>query len=153
MKSITLPLLIAITILVSCSSSKESHSENKLEQDCRPMIEDFFKQLKERDTLALKKFLSSNEFLDITDSASQDLFSKFLLLGKTSGSLLSYSPLHKKVINNDIAAFSYLAKYEKRFYRYTFLFYNNSRDTRIFKFSIDEQAGFELEESLKIYLH
>jgi len=62
------------------------------------------------------------------------------------------SLLKKRTINDDIAVYSYLAKYDKKFYRFIFVFYNNGLKTRIYKFLFDDTAELEMEESLKLYM-
>lgn len=47
--------------------------------------------------------------------------------------------------------YSFLVKYEKKFYRFIFTFYNTGTKIKIYKFSYDDVLDLELEESLKLY--
>jgi hypothetical protein len=69
-----------------------------------------------------------------------------------SGAYRGKSLIKKKSINDDIAVYSYLAKYDKKFYRFLFVFYNNGIKTKIYKFLFDDTAELEIEESLKLYM-
>ncbi len=59
----------------------------------------------------------------------------------------SYRLIGEKKIGNDIATYS------KRLYRFTFMFYNNDKTIKLYKFVFDDNMDVELEESLKLYLH
>jgi hypothetical protein len=59
--------------------------------------------------------------------------------------------LKKRFMNDDIGMYSYLAKYDKKFYRFVFMFYNNGKTVKLYKFLFDDNIDLELEESLKFY--
>jgi hypothetical protein len=103
-------------------------------------------------TGAIDDLLKSNENIDLLDSATIAMKERFASINRLSGKYRGFSLLKKRTINNDLAAYSYLAKYDKKFYRFIFVFYNNGIDTKIYKFLFDDTAELELEESLKLYM-
>jgi hypothetical protein len=102
---------------------------------------------------AMDDLLSSNENIDLKDSSTIVLKDKFSNINRFSGAYRGNSLIKKKSINDDIAVYSYLAKYDKKFYRFVFVFYNNGVKTKIYKFMFDDTAELEIEESLKLYMY
>jgi len=126
---------------------------NKFDVVCNPVITKFFQnvELKKYDA-AIDELLSENENIDLKDSATIALKSKFSVINQVSGVYRGNTLLKKRSIGDDIAIYSYLAKYDKKFYRFTFEFYNNGVRVKIYKFLFDDSVEFELEESLKLYM-
>jgi|HubBroStandDraft_1064217.scaffolds.fasta_scaffold292911_1 hypothetical protein len=145
-------ILIIICFLVSCKSP-DSANMNNFDKTCVPIIESFFQKVSSKNyNTAINELLSANENIDLKDSATIALKSKFSVINQVSGVYRGNSLIKKRSINEDIAIYSYLAKYDKKFYRFIFEFYNNGVQTKIYKFLFDDSAEFELEESLKLYM-
>jgi hypothetical protein len=142
-------LLFLSVFLNSCKTSKVSSfdhfSANK--------IEDFFTRVSTSDYIgALDSLLVSNQFIDFTDSATIKLRESFKTINELSGQYFGHTLLKKRVIHDDISIYSYLAKYEKKFYRFVFIFYKRGNHVNIYKFSFDDEISLELEESIKLYV-
>lgn len=95
--------------------------------------------------------VASNPNIDLLDSATLKLEAGFKTINKYSGSFVEYKLLRKRLLKDDIATFSYLVKFKKKFYRYVFMFYKAREKIVIYKFSYDDALDIELEESLKLY--
>ena len=146
MKHIALLLFISLTLL----RCKSSH----LDKECQPVIDDFFKGIQEnRHMESITKLLSQNENINLKDSLTIDLENKFDIISTLSGKYIGNKLLLKRNIDDDIIIYSYLVKYEKKFYRYIFMFYNNGEKCVPYKFLFDNSIDVELEESLKLYLN
>ena len=74
-------------------------------------------------------------------------------MNETSGKFVSENLLRKKDIGNDLGVFIYFVKYERKFYRFIFTFYNYSGDIKIYKYSFDDKIDSELEEALRLYVN
>ncbi len=59
--------------------------------------------------------------------------------------------MKERFVRDDIGVYVYMVKYEKKFYRFTFMFYNNGISVRLYKFLFDDNIDIELEESLRFY--
>lgn len=145
--------LFAICFWSACKGPDNSINMNKFDVVCNPVITKFFQnvELKKYDA-AIDELLSENENIDLKDSATIALKSKFSVINQVSGVYRGNTLLKKRSIGDDIAIYSYLAKYDKKFYRFTFEFYNNGVRVKIYKFLFDDSVEFELEESLKLYM-
>lgn len=138
-------------LFIGCGDKESTSSMDKL---CMQTITSFFDKIKLGEYVeALDKLLLSNPNIDIQDSATINLKAQFKDLNDQSGEYLGYQLLRKRVVENDLGAYSYLVKYEKKYYRFVFVFYNNSRSTRVYKFLFDNTLDIELEESLKFYTY
>jgi hypothetical protein len=146
-------ILIIICFWASCKSSDNADSISKFDMICIPIIDTFFQKVESKDySAAIDDLLSSNENINLRDSATIALKGNFSVINQASGTYRGKSLIKKKSINDDIAVYSYLAKYDKKFYRFLFVFYNNGIKTKIYKFLFDDTAELEIEESLKLYM-
>ena len=138
-----------VLIVIGCNS--QSVKKN-IDKSAIPIIESFFKNVETKDpTDALGALLGSNPNIDLKDSASLNLKNSFVLINEAAGPYRGYRLLKKRFINDDIGIYSYLAKYDKKFYRFVFMFYNNGKSVKLYKFLFDDNIDLELEESLKFY--
>lgn len=141
-------ILLAASLHVGCKSNEGK----KIQQESMPTIDSFFLQIEKNDYAgAFNNLIASNPNILPSDSASISLRKQFSEIGGYSGAYRGRSLVNKKIIEDDLAGFSYLVKYDKKFYRFTFVFYNNGISTKIYKFSFDDNAELELEESMKLY--
>lgn len=140
--------MFAAFLLTGCKAMEGK----KIHQECMPTIDSFFMQVERNAYVeAFNNLIASNPNILPSDSASVSLRKQFSEIVQFSGAYHGKSLVKEKTINDDVAAFSYLVKYEKKFYRFTFVFYNNGISTKIFKFSFDDNVESELEESIKLY--
>jgi hypothetical protein len=141
-------ILAVASLTVGC---KENEGK-KIQQESMPTIDRFFLKLQTNDfATALNDLIASNPYILPGDSDVIDVRKRFSGIAEYSGAYRGRSFISKKIVNDDLAAFSYLVKYDKKFYRFIFVFYNNGTNTKIFKFSFDDSAELELEESMKLY--
>ena len=134
--------IVVVSIIVGC---KENEGK-KIQQEATPTIDRFFLKLQASDfPTALNDLIASNPLILPGDSDVVDVRKRFLAIAEYSGAYRGRSLINKKIVNDDLAAFSYLVKYDKKFYRFIFVFYNNGTNTKIFKFSFDDSAELELE--------
>jgi hypothetical protein len=141
--------LFLLLFLVGCKSEiYQTHIDN----NTLPVITSFFEKVRIGDSdSAIIQLLSTNSNINLLDSATLNLEQKFKEVNQISGGLIQYELLKKRYIKDDIAIYSYLAKYEKRFFRFIFIFYNNNRSIKLYKFLFDDDLDLELENSLKLY--
>lgn len=146
-------ILIASSIfLAACKQKKEvSTNSAEIEKVANTMVTEFFNNQKNGDTASLTKLLKHG--FDLTDSSTLDLLSKFRYINTASGDYVSYKLLRKKLLNDDLGIYTYLVKYINRFYRFTFVFYNNEHTVKLFRFSFDQTPDIELEEGIKLYVN
>lgn len=145
--------LVFICLLIACKNSNTGDTRSSLDSTCIPVIETFFNKIETNNyTAAINDLLKSNENIDLMDSATIAMKERYGSINQISGKYRGYSLLKKRNINNDLAAYSYLVKYDKKFYRFIFVFYNNGINTKIYKFLFDDTAELEVEESLKLYM-
>jgi hypothetical protein len=141
--------VIFFIFMISC---KTSHKNNVLDNQSALTIDDFFKKVEAGEhKLALQNLLSQNEDIVLKDSATINLIGKFNYVNEMSGKYIGNQLLKKRLINSDIAMYSYLVKYERKFYRFLFEFYNNGNGGKIYKFKFDDNLDLEMEESIKLY--
>lgn len=115
-------------------------------------IEGFLKKLQTGDAdEALQSLLRQNPNIDIQDSSVIQLRKSFIEINQFSGRLVDAKMITSRVLSGRVAIFSYLASFEKRFYRFLFLYYNNGANVRIYKFKFDDSIDLELEESLRLF--
>ncbi len=152
-KIIYLNLVLGFFCIAFSGCKSESTSETKLDSTSRSVINDFFRKMEANNyKTALDDLLQSNENIDLKDSSTILLKQRFDEINKFSGAYKGSSLLKKRIINSDIAVYSYLTKYDKKFYRFIFFFYNNGTETKIYKFMFNDTIEIEIEESLKLYI-
>ena len=144
--------LLACFTFIWCQGQKKSDSI--LDRQCLPQIESFFDGMKNgKYEQSIDILLKSNTEIDLNDSSTLDLIRKFRKMNQFSGKYIQYKILKQKKIENDIAIYSCLVKYEIKFYRFVFIFYRPTDKATIYKFIFDDSVDIELEESLKMYLN
>ncbi len=94
----------------------------------------------------------SNPNMTSDDSATINLKNQFKRLNNEAGKFVNFSLLSKRAVNNDLCIYSYLAKYDRRFHRFVFVFYNNDSNIRLYRYSFDSSIDLELEKSLS-FIH
>ncbi len=142
-------LALFIFIAIGCSSQP---NKNSIDKKAMPLIDSLFKNVVTQNaTAALEQLLASNPNINLRDSATINLQNSFVLINEASGPFMGYRLLKKRSLEDDITIYSYLAKYEKKFYRFVFIFYNNGKSIKLYKFLFDDNIDVELEESLKFY--
>ncbi|HYF31804.1 MAG TPA: hypothetical protein VD993_11855 [Chitinophagaceae bacterium] len=155
-------LLIIIGALISainfsnCNSSDNGKASTKLrlDKDCVPIIERFFARIQSaKHKEAIDSLLLSNPYINFNDSLAVDLRQKFNDINEYSGKYWGYKLIKKREIEGDVAIYSYLVKYEKKFYRFIFIFYKASDVTRLYKFSYNDMIDLELEEALRLHIN
>jgi len=145
-------LLIGLSFSVGGCTTNEK--PNDLERYSKMSIDSFFQKVRDSNYKgAINGLLAQNENIDLRDSSTISLVTKFENINFISGSFKGYSIINSKLIGNDLGVFSCLAKYEKKFYRFVFVFYNNSISIKIYKFSFDDDLDVELQESIKPYVN
>jgi len=145
-------LLISFVVLFAGCNSQPSQSY--LEKAAIPIIDSFFVGLRKNDVSnSLVQLLTSNPNISLNDSITQDLKNKFILINETAGTYMGERLVKKRLLENDIAVYSYLVKYDRKFYRFIFMFYNNGKTVKLYKFLFDDDIDMELEGSLKFYVN
>lgn len=135
--------------LDSCKSDKI----NTIDSPCLSIVKKFFIGIETSDYInALDSLLLSNSNIDFNDSTTIKLRDGFKNINELSGNFLGFKLLKKRFIEDDIAIYSYLVKYKKKFYRFIFIFYKTGEEVNIYKFAYDDVLDLELEESLKLYV-
>ncbi len=117
-------ILMIICFLIGCKSSDNADSISKFDTVCIPTIDSFFQKVESKNyNAAIDDLLSSNENIDLKDSATIALKGNFSIINQVSGAYRGKSLIKKKSINDDIAVYSYLVKYDKKFYRFLFVLF------------------------------
>jgi len=150
-----LSFFLLLVITYSCSERRNKNNNSEyLDNQSRPVIETFFNNIGDgKIDIALENLLSRNENIDLQDSATINLKNKFETIYKYSGKFIGKKLIRQKNLNDDLGIYVYLVKFEKKFYRFIFTFYNNGTQTKIYKFSFDDTIDSELEESIKLYIN
>lgn len=142
-------LIVFILIGIGCNSQSV---KNNIDRTATSLIETFFKDIQVKEpSVALDGLLRNNPNISLEDSSTLILKRSFVLVNEVSGAYKGFRILKKRFIEDDIGIYSCLAKYEKKFYRFIFMFYNNGDTIRLYKFLFDEDIDEELEGSLKFY--
>lgn len=140
-------------LLVSLFFNSCRTKTSSIDSYCLTATTNFFNRIGTSDySLALDSLLLSNKDIDFTDSTTIKLKEEFKGINELSGRYLGYKLLRKRIVQDDIAIYSYLVKYEKKFYRFIFIFYNTGTKVNIYRFGYDNALDLELEESLKLYV-
>jgi hypothetical protein len=144
---------VIFTLLVLFSLSCNSQPAiSKMDKVALPIIDSFFAKVARGESdNAIATLLSGNPHIDPNDSSVIDLRNKFDIISNAVGDFRGKSLIKKRSLNEEVSVYSYLAKYEKKFYRFWFMFYNNGSKIAIYKFRFDDDLDAELEESLKLY--
>lgn len=142
-----LVFIIIAVIFVGCNM-------DSINRKSQSNIDRFFAGIKEgKYEETLDQFLKSNNNINQEDTITLDLKHKFNTINQYSGKYIGYSLIKKRNLGNDVIVYSYLVKYEKKFYRFVFTFYNVNETPIIYKFVFDDNLDLELEESLKLYIN
>ena len=146
---------MACLLFAGCSTNsgvKSATSKSAMKETATPVIDHFFKQLSSANAEeAISGLLSNNDNIITDDSSITELKAKLKNIGVYSGKYVDYSLLKEKEIQGNIAMYSFLVRYEKKYYRFIFEFYNNGTSIKIYKFRFDDALDIEIEESLKLY--
>lgn len=143
-------ILLVVLSLLGCNTFEKKKLSS--DEDCIPVINRFYGGIKKSDyDRSLIELLRSNPDINLKDSGTIDLEEKFSNINRTSGNFISFTIVRKREIANDISVYSTIAKYEKKFYRFVFVFYKPTQIVKLYKFQFDENVETELEESLKLY--
>jgi hypothetical protein len=144
---------LSLTLAFGGCATKSKDKNEFLDSQSKQTIDKFFEAIaSDNYKKGLIELFKSNQNISLEDSSTILLEKNFYQINETSGKFVSDSLLRQNQIGDDIGAYSYLAKYEKTFYRFLFIFYNNGHDTKIYKFSFDAEIPAELEESIKFYM-
>jgi hypothetical protein len=136
------------------SNKKKTDESQYIDSKSISLVKTFFSKVKSgKYENALDELLAQNINIDLKDSLTLSLKNKFLNINKSSGKFMSYRLILKKSLGNDLGVYSYIVKYDKKFYRFLFTFYNNESEVNIYKFSFDDTIDLEMEESLRLYLN
>jgi len=149
-----LSLVFAIIVANGCNSHTpiNNNETSALTKYSKVKIDLFFKAIKNGNYRSgLSELLSSNVDINLKDSTTVNLSNKFNLINELSGKFVSDRLLRKKEIGQDLGVYVYFVRYDKSFYRFTFTFYNNGREIKIFRISFDDNINSEVEESLRLY--
>jgi hypothetical protein len=146
-------VLFFLLILTSVGCNSQSIKTSVIDKNAKPVINSFFNSLKTNAAESLTQLLASNPNINLNDSATLNLKINFLFINEAAGPYMGNRLLKKRYLGDDIAVYSYLVKYERKFYRFLFMFYNNGKNVKLYKFLFDDSVDAELEESLKFYLN
>jgi hypothetical protein len=125
-----------IVISIGCNSQPPSVMIEKI---ATPIIDSFFSSIKAgRVKDAMEKLIESNPNFDKNDSTTISLIQNLVATNDASGSYMGNRLLKKRLLGDDIGLYIYLVKYEKRFYRFVFTFYNNGKTVKLNKFQFDD---------------
>ena len=125
------------------------HSE-VIDKFAEPFIDAFFKTIRTKGaSVSIEKLLASNPEIDNSTPAAVNLKRRLVSIHENSGHFMGYRLLKKRSLDDDIGVYSYLVKYEKNFYRFSFTFYNNGSSIRLFRFLFDDDIDAELERSIR----
>ncbi|RYZ87053.1 MAG: hypothetical protein EOP04_12570 [Proteobacteria bacterium] len=138
-------LVLFCLVVIGCSTPKKSY----IESVSKPIVDSFFTEVRNGQSLSVKRLLSRNAYIDVNDSTTNELIKQFDQIPNSFGPLLDYQLIRTRTIGSDLILYSYLAKYQTKFYRFNFVFYNNSKAVAIYRFSYDDNLVLELEESMK----
>jgi hypothetical protein len=148
-KTLLLSVLI-FEIILGCNVTNKNILT--MDKDCMPLIDTFFSKVYNNKAAdALNDLLASNNNFNVNDSSMIDLKRKFKLINEYAGRNTGYKIVRKRELADDIAMYSCIVKYEKKFYRFIFTFYKSNSGTKIYKFAFDDNIDVEMEESLKYY--
>ena len=103
--------------------------------------------------MAIEDLLKTNPHIIIEDTATLNLKDKFNYINENAGVFMGYKLLKKRFIEDDIGIYSYLVKYEVKFYRFIFIFYNNDKNIKLYQLMFNDDLDEELEGSLKYYIN
>jgi hypothetical protein len=146
---------LILFIIVGCNTNKSkiSNKVSDIEIYSNKIVDTFFTNLKVGDyNKALINLVTQNNNIDLQDSGTLLLIDRFKIINTQSGQFMSSRQLRKKSLENDLVVYTYLVKYSNKFYRFNFVFYNNSESTKIYRFSFDDHIDVELEEAIKLYI-
>jgi hypothetical protein len=141
-------LFVVLTTFIQLGCKTEKIT--KFDRESTEIIQKFLGRLGNDGQAALNDLLKSNPNISLADSSTINLINRFKIVNEYSGKYLESGLIKSKKIGDDVAIYSYLVKYEKKFYRFVFIFYR-TYTVNIFKFSFDDEIDFELEQALKLY--
>ncbi|MCD2422441.1 hypothetical protein LQ567_06680 [Niabella pedocola] len=147
-------LLIIFLVVTStgCINSSEMKISKVINESANLVIENFFNEVRRTgSSTSIKNLLRTNANISLSDSSTTDLIKKFDSINEYSGQYLSHEKMKERFVGDDIGVYTYMVKYEKKFYRFMFMFYNNGVSVRLYKFLFDDNIDIELEESLRFY--
>lgn len=156
MSKVIFIIIISGILFQNCGTKPEiaSSKSESLDKFSIPFIEAFFSKISAGNYInAIDDLLKSNDEINLNDSLTINLKTQFKRINEFSGKYTGSTLLKKRNIGNDIGVYSYLVKYEKKYYRFVFFFYFNGKDTRLSKLFFDDSIDTELEESLKLYTY
>jgi hypothetical protein len=146
-------ILTLFFLFCGCTSKPDVIGKTSLiKKTSTPFISIFFEKISVGKTdAAVIELLSTNGNISQDDSATNNIKDKLKQISSTSGRFIDYKLLREKSIEDCIEMSSYIARYEKKYYRFIFEFYNNGESVKIYKLLLDDNIDYEMEESLKFY--
>lgn len=139
-------VLIALFLMASLPELRSQESPDK-------MIEEFFERFETSGSSdALDYIYSTNNWVSKNKEAIDNLKTQLArfnndLVGKYYG----YEKITEKSIGESYSLFSYFAKFDRQFLRFTFQFYKPDDIWKIASFQFDDSFDDELEEAAKLY--
>ena len=143
-------LFLTLFYTIGCNTFKKNST---IDNTASSIIDTFFSKIKKEPQVALEDLLKTNPHILIEDSVTLNLKDKFNNINENAGVFMGYKLLKKRFIDDDIGIYSYLAKYEVKFYRFIFVFYNNDKNIKLYQFMFNDDLDEELEGSLKYYIN
>lgn len=88
-----------------------------------------------------------NDSKDQIENVKFKLNSTLKLLGEYEG----YDLITKKTVGEHLLLYTFLVRYDRQPLRFTMIFYNPSKEWRLYNFSYDDSLDEELQEAGKAY--
>ena len=112
-------LFLTLFYTIGCNTFKKNST---IDNTASSIIDTFFSKIKKEPQVALEDLLKTNPHIIIEDTATLNLKDKFNYINENAGVFMGYKLLKKRFIEDDIGIYSYLVKYEVKFYRFSFMF-------------------------------
>jgi hypothetical protein len=88
-----------------------------------------------------------NESKDQIENVKFKLNGTIKLIGKYEG----HDLITKKTVGEHLLVYTFLVRYDRQPLRFTMMFYNPSKEWRLYNFSYDDSLDEELQEAAKAY--
>ena len=136
-------LFIILTIFISGNLFAQSTPEE--------MFDTFFEEYKEDPNKAIDYIFSKNTWILESEDTSEikNLLNKLTV--DFVGNYIGYDLMVEKVISGRFVLLSYLVRYDRQPFRFTFQFYKPDNEWMFFKFLLDDELFQEIEKSAELY--
>lgn len=122
------------------------------QDDPQKIVDQFFSLYRTKGASeAVDYVFSTNKWMDESKDQIENVKFKLNNTLKLLGKYEGHNLITKKTVGEHLLLYTFIVRYDRQPLRFTMLFYNPSKDWRLYNFSYDDSFDEELKEAAKTY--